>query len=100
MFFASSHGHANNEQVLYCGEVLAQEVLSLLLEFRTGVLELTLAAAMTTLSHILWPLAVLLIGLVEAHTLWSPSGSQTISEGKAQNRKYIKTAQLLTIFPY
>lgn len=58
-------------------ECWRRTVLSLLLEFRTG---LTLAAAMTTLSHILWPLAVLLIGLVEAHTLWSPSGSQTISE--------------------
>lgn len=41
---------------------------------------LTLAAAMTTLSHILWPLAVLLMGLVEAHTLKSPSGSHTISK--------------------
>lgn len=41
---------------------------------------LTRAAAMTTLSDVLWPLAVLLMGLVEAQTLKSPSGSHTMSE--------------------
>lgn len=42
-------------------------------------MELTLAAAMTTLSNVLWPLDVTLRGLVEAQTFKSPSGSHTIS---------------------
>lgn len=42
-------------------------------------MELTLEAAMTTLSNILWPLDVTLRGLVEAQTLRSPRGSHTTS---------------------
>lgn len=55
--------------MLYFTEILVQAYLIAYTQGEDSFPQLTLAAAMTTLSHILWPLAVLLRGLVEAQTL-------------------------------